>query len=282
MMRPHHRLGISKFPHILPPQRLTVLLESRIEFMVEATTIFGDDLPAFGEGNPFGKDVLENLPLEQQGRLDELSGAGPRRRERELGELRAKYPIDSLTGLSLFHNELTQSNIKSRLEEAARHGHETWVVMFDLDRFKAVNDEHGHPFGNKVLKAFAEALKKSCRSSDLPMRYGGEEFALVLFNGEGFLPVEVVVERLYNTYLDELGGLRSSLDDPTFCAGASRVRLTEESERQGGKVIKVRKSEPIEGTTERSDGLLYAAKENGRAQVYIEGKEPILLKGSGI
>jgi len=246
--------------------------------MVEATAIFGDHPSAFGEGNPFTGDVLANLPAEQQERLDELSGAGPRRRDREFKELRTKYPIDALTGLNLFHNDLTQRDIKGRLEEAARHGHETWVVMFDLDHFKAVNDEHGHPFGDKVLKAFATALRKSCRSSDLPTRYGGEEFTLVLFNGEGFLPVETVVKRLYDTYLEELGDLRSSVGDLTFSAGASRVIFTEVPETHEGKVIRVGKPELIEETTKRSDLLLYEAKNNGRARAYMEGQKPVLLR----
>ena len=148
--------------------------------MVEATAIFGDHPSAFGEGNPFTGDVLANLPAEQQERLDELSGAGPRRRDREFKELRTKYPIDALTGLNLFHNDLTQRDIKGRLEEAARHGHETWVVMFDLDHFKAVNDEFGHMAGDEVLKITADALKKGVRESDTVARIGGDEFVFVL------------------------------------------------------------------------------------------------------
>lgn len=58
------------------------------------------------------------------------------------------------------------------------------LVMLDLDRFKVINDTHGHPFGDTVLKAVAKVVKDTARDRDLPARYGGEELAVVLATGD--------------------------------------------------------------------------------------------------
>jgi diguanylate cyclase (GGDEF)-like protein len=54
------------------------------------------------------------------------------------------------------------------------------VILLDLDHFKAVNDEHGHPVGDAVLKQFAAVARGALRESDVVYRYGGEEFAVLL------------------------------------------------------------------------------------------------------
>jgi diguanylate cyclase (GGDEF)-like protein len=63
---------------------------------------------------------------------------------------------------------------------AAERGRELSIVMFDLDRFKQVNDVHGHTAGDQTLKAFANVLRANTRKSDLTARFGGEEFVAIL------------------------------------------------------------------------------------------------------
>ena len=86
--------------------------------------------------------------------------------------------VDSLTGLA--NRRSLEETLRSELARAARFGDSVCVVLADLDDFKQVNDQYGHAAGDDVLKAFAGALRKTVRESDVAGRWGGEEFALVL------------------------------------------------------------------------------------------------------
>ena len=72
------------------------------------------------------------------------------------------------------------SFLENQFRIARRYGRPVSVLMFDLDHFKIVNDTHGHPSGDYVLKEFAVILKRSVRDSDFVARTGGEEFSIVL------------------------------------------------------------------------------------------------------
>jgi diguanylate cyclase (GGDEF)-like protein len=86
--------------------------------------------------------------------------------------------VDSLTGLA--NRRSLEESLRSELARAARFADTVCVVLADLDDFKQVNDRYGHAAGDEVLKAFAVALHKTVRESDVAGRWGGEEFALVL------------------------------------------------------------------------------------------------------
>ena len=86
--------------------------------------------------------------------------------------------VDSLTGLA--NRRSFEDTLRSELARAARFSDSVCVVFADLDDFKRVNDRHGHAAGDEVLKAFASALQRTVRESDVAGRWGGEEFALVL------------------------------------------------------------------------------------------------------
>jgi diguanylate cyclase (GGDEF)-like protein len=86
--------------------------------------------------------------------------------------------VDSLTGLA--NRRSLEESLRTELARATRFGDSVCVVLADLDDFKSVNDKYGHAAGDEVLKAFAAALRKTARESDVAGRWGGEEFALVL------------------------------------------------------------------------------------------------------
>ena len=86
--------------------------------------------------------------------------------------------VDSLTGLA--NRRSLEESLRSELARAARFSDSVCVVLADLDDFKQVNDQYGHAAGDEVLKAFAGALRRTVRESDVAGRWGGEEFALVL------------------------------------------------------------------------------------------------------
>jgi len=103
-------------------------------------------------------------------------------RERELSEANRRLLVmaqtDALTGLD------NRGYVEQRLEEMFEHSRRLKeplaVVLCDLDRFKSVNDTHGHQVGDVVLKQFARILKQEAREIDRVGRYGGEEFVLLL------------------------------------------------------------------------------------------------------
>jgi diguanylate cyclase (GGDEF)-like protein len=96
----------------------------------------------------------------------------------ELKRLELDAVTDPLTGL---HNRrLFSETFEKELNRARRYSHPLGLVTLDLHRFKEVNDKHGHPRGDDVLRAAAATLKKALRTSDSAFRIGGDEFALLL------------------------------------------------------------------------------------------------------
>lgn len=85
---------------------------------------------------------------------------------------------DALTGLA--NRRHFQSALTTELRRSRRYGLMLSVLMLDLDHFKRINDEHGHPYGDLVLQTVASVLRKVVREADVPCRYGGEEFAVIL------------------------------------------------------------------------------------------------------
>jgi len=86
--------------------------------------------------------------------------------------------LDGLTGLP--NRRALEQRLRTELTRTQRLGGGLCLVFADLDRFKAVNDRHGHPFGDVVLREFGRVLEETTREIDLAGRWGGEEFALIL------------------------------------------------------------------------------------------------------
>jgi diguanylate cyclase (GGDEF)-like protein len=96
----------------------------------------------------------------------------------ELKTLQLNAVTDALTGL--YNRRLFSESFEKELNRARRYGLPLGLVILDLHRFKEVNDKHGHPRGDEVLRAAATTLKRALRTSDSAFRIGGDEFALLL------------------------------------------------------------------------------------------------------
>jgi diguanylate cyclase (GGDEF)-like protein len=96
----------------------------------------------------------------------------------ELKRLQLNAVTDPLT--NLYNRRLFAETFEKELNRARRYGQPLGLVILDLHRFKEVNDKHGHPRGDEVLRAAAATLKKALRTSDSAFRIGGDEFALIL------------------------------------------------------------------------------------------------------
>jgi diguanylate cyclase (GGDEF)-like protein len=122
--------------------------------------------------------------------------------------------------------------------------------MFDLDHFKAVNDDFGHDAGDAVLGAFAKILKKEARSVDIVGRFGGEEFMALL------------------SETDTQGGaifaekVRLGVQKARFMYKGERIRVTVSS-----GVSERAKHSSLKNTINSADEYLYKAKKDGRNQV---------------
>jgi diguanylate cyclase (GGDEF)-like protein/PAS domain S-box-containing protein len=108
---------------------------------------------------------------------------------------------DQLTGLP--NRFLFQDRLRHALDRGHRENTPTCVLIMDLDGFKAINDELGHPMGDAVLVAFADRLRSVLRASDTAARLGGDEFSIVCENTEP-ADAEVLADRLRMSVTDPL------------------------------------------------------------------------------
>jgi diguanylate cyclase (GGDEF)-like protein len=147
-----------------------------------ARTIAGGDLdvylPLYGRSEVSYLTVVFN---EMVARLrsfrDENVAINQELRERN-EELRALSITDSLTGLS--NRAQLPELLAKELARSRRHQHPFSILMIDIDHFKEFNDTHGHQAGDEILMCVADILRAFVRASDLSVRYGGEEFLILL------------------------------------------------------------------------------------------------------
>ncbi len=85
---------------------------------------------------------------------------------------------DGLTGL--YNHRTGQEKLAEQIRLAARYQRKLSVMMLDIDHFKSINDTYGHPAGDMVLQTVARIIRSDCRDVDIPVRYGGEEFLVIL------------------------------------------------------------------------------------------------------
>ncbi|MFH0926867.1 MAG: diguanylate cyclase [bacterium] len=99
---------------------------------------------------------------------------------KKMEELEKMSLLDPLTEVG--NRRYAEKNLKIRFDEMQRYKHSFGVIFIDIDHFKLLNDTYGHDFGDEVLKVVANTLKRSIRSSDLLVRWGGEEFVAIIVN----------------------------------------------------------------------------------------------------
>ena len=192
--------------------------------------------------------------------LDELTRL--RRENQELGrenqELAKQVRTDTLTGVFNFRH-LMQS-LEQELERTRRSRQPTCLIMLDLDHFKRVNDTWGHDTGNTALVHTATAIRRAVRKLDIPCRYGGEEFAVVLPSTSLLRGVQVA-ERL-----------RKVIADQPLHTADKVIRLTASF---GVDVFQAEHSDAPEDFLKRTDHYLYRAKQSGRNQVCHATDRPL-------
>lgn len=201
--------------------------------------------------------LLRNLQLVQE--VSEY-----RRRSQELEQTsrrwREEATRDELTGL---HNRRFFNDcLASEFDIASRTGRPLVLAFIDLDHFKQVNDEHGHSLGDEILRQIGRILRSSTRDNDATIRYGGEEF-VVLLPATNLLQACAIIDRL-RTGIGEL-----AVESPVH---GKPVRVTASiglAVHMDGHYRSERPADLIE----TADRALYRAKRDGRDRVEIAQDE---------
>lgn len=166
---------------------------------------------------------------------------------------------DYLTGLA--NRRYFEQQFHLELERACRIGHPSTILMLDIDDFKKINDKFGHLEGDKALKLLASALKEIVREVDLPVRFEGEEF-LVLLPETSLEQGQIVAEKIRKkisqinitsrkgniTFTVSIGMAGTEQDGNFRCASLDRA---------GDELLK------------RADEALYQAKSKGKNRVKV-------------
>ena len=176
---------------------------------------------------------------------------------REQTQLRDLAESDQLTGL--VNHRGFQQILRRELHRAAAQSESLSLIAFDLDDFKAINERHGHPFGDGVLVGVGAQLRKSVRVGDTAARTGGEEFALILPGTEADVAQEIA-ERV-RTAVARLSPAGSEL---TCSAGVAVFPVDADS---AGALVQL------------AEGALYWAKRSGKSRTRRFDSDHVRLSG---
>jgi diguanylate cyclase (GGDEF)-like protein len=178
-----------------------------------------------------------------------------RRLQEEVQSLEESATLDALT--ALWNRRVFSERLQEEFTRHARYGGPLSLLMLDLDGFKGINDRYGHVCGDSVLVSIADTLRVTLRATDLPCRYGGDEFAVVL-PATGKTEAFAVAEKL-----------RLAVEAVPVAvvwngeATGVEVRVSI-GVASAGELVK----EPVE-LLEAADRALYQAKAKGRNQVRL-------------
>lgn len=169
--------------------------------------------------------------------------------KRLMDTLRASTLTDALTGL---HNRrFLEEYVETLVSSSQRRKSQLAILMLDLDYFKMVNDTYGHDAGDRVLKALARIMQASVRASDLVIRYGGEEF-LIIMQDTGGEAADAVAEKIRAAVEGMKVQLAGAVLQKTISIGIAEFPLDSDTFWQAVKY---------------ADVAMYNAKESGRNRV---------------
>jgi len=234
---------------------------SRAQEMLAVYEVGTGPLKPYSQLLQEANDELGRLNLSYEQLVMELTQAQARAEQlaTELREansrLRELVSRDGLTGL--YNHRHFQEMLRKEIAEAARYKRPLTLILLDIDFFKKVNDQYGHPAGDAVLKRIATYIAETVRSSDLVARYGGEEFAIILPETDARDAV-VLTERIRRGI--EAMKIPPDNNQPplrvTVSLGISGLRTGDAGGAQGHMI-------------EAADKALYAAKRGGRNRFVV-------------
>ncbi len=162
--------------------------------------------------------------------------------------LETEITIDPLT--NCYNRRALDNYIEHDIANVERYGGDLAVIMFDIDHFKIINDSYGHQAGDTVLKEISRMVRSSIRKSDYVVRYGGEEFLLILPDTK-FLNATELAEKL-----------RRKIERYDIGLGRATINIT-----ASFGVAKLKKGSDKNKLLQEADRMLYKAKQAGRNTV---------------
>jgi len=153
--------------------------------------------------------------------------------------------IDGLTGVANRH--AYNKRISYEIEHNYHHEFSFVLLLFDIDRFKSINDNFGHEAGDEVIRGIAEVIKNHIRENDFVARYGGEEFVVLLPNTN------------INAAEGVANNLRERIEQNEYYFNNERVFIT-----ASVGLAEIKMNETRKELFERADAALYKAKNSGR------------------
>jgi diguanylate cyclase len=165
--------------------------------------------------------------------------------------------LDPLTNLFNRRHFFSVANIEFERDE--QYPVRLALIMIDIDHFKSINDTHGHHAGDLVLLSVTESIRSTVRRSDIPCRYGGEEFLILLPDTE--LSAAVNIGKRLREII-ESKAIDTGKDNITVTASVGVAAMSENDDSKIDVLIR------------RADQALYEAKLGGRNQVKVWNREP--------
>lgn len=154
---------------------------------------------------------------------------------------------DSMT--SLYNRRRFEELLENEISLIRRYGHKSCICILDVDHFKEINDNYGHPFGDMVIKQIASILKENIRETDTVSRWGGEEF-LILLPHTSLSDGRIVAEKLRQIIEDKILIIKEREIQITASLGVAKLRGDN--------------NDSLELAYKDADEALYMAKESGR------------------
>jgi diguanylate cyclase (GGDEF)-like protein len=167
--------------------------------------------------------------------------------------LRMQSETDALTGLA--NRRKLMSGLTEHFELFARYKTPTSVLIFDIDHFKAINDQYGHLAGDKAITTTADVCRHELRAADFPARLGGDEFVVLMPHTDSAHAM-TISERLREKIAEALRQLGALGNGATISGGLSEMTAGDTS---------------YEDVLKRADDALYRAKRDGRNRIIRHG-----------
>ena len=201
------------------------------------------------------KSMIEKLSKRDIDYLEQLTrqAAATINRANSYSTILQYATLDALTNLN--NRRQFETRLGQEISITKRQGKPLCAMMIDIDFFKSVNDTHGHAAGDEVLRTVAGIIKQALRESDIPSRYGGEEFA-VLLPFTHIDEAKIVGERLRKAVESTPITINQESDDEKQINVTISMGIAEFNREESGEAL-----------FERADKALYEAKTNGRNQV---------------